>query len=89
MVDPADVERRVAFGSSLRLAERGSPEPAGDRDRRGGACRHRRAADELDLVLSDLATWVDVDTPGGDHAALDGLARVLALTAERYGLSPS
>lgn len=48
----------------------------------------RRAADELDLVLSDLATWVDVDTPGGDRAALDGLARVLALTAERYGLEP-
>ncbi len=48
----------------------------------------RRAADELDLVLSDLATWVDVDTPGGDHAALDGLARVLALKAERYGLEP-
>ncbi len=49
---------------------------------------HRGAGDELDLLLSDLATWVDVDTPGGDHAALDGLARVLALTAERYGMTP-
>lgn len=39
-------------------------------------------------MLGDLATWVDVDTPGGDHEALDGLARVLALLAERYGLEP-
>jgi glutamate carboxypeptidase len=42
--------------------------------------------DGLDLLLSDLATWVDVDTPGGDVEALDGLARLLALTCERYGL---
>jgi glutamate carboxypeptidase len=49
---------------------------------------HARAAAELDLLLADLATWVDVDTPGGDHEALDGLGRVLALTAERYGLEP-
>jgi glutamate carboxypeptidase len=49
---------------------------------------HERAANELDLVLADLATWVDIDTPGGDHEALDGLARVLALVAERYGLEP-
>lgn len=47
-----------------------------------------RAGAELDLLLADLATWVDVDTPGGDHEALDGLARVLALEAERYGLEP-
>lgn len=43
---------------------------------------------ELDLLLADLATWVDVDTPGGDVEALDGLARLLALTCERYGLEP-
>ncbi len=43
---------------------------------------------ELDLLLADLATWVDVDTPGGDTAALDGLARLLAGTCERYGLEP-
>jgi glutamate carboxypeptidase len=43
---------------------------------------------ELDLLLADLATWVDVDTPGGDSAALDGLARLLAGTCERYGLEP-
>jgi glutamate carboxypeptidase len=47
-----------------------------------------RAEAELDLLLADLATWVDVDTPGGDLEALDGLARVLALGAERYGLDP-
>jgi glutamate carboxypeptidase len=47
-----------------------------------------RAGTELDLLLADLATWVDVDTPGGDLEALDGLARVLALEAERYGLKP-
>ena len=49
---------------------------------------HERAQAELDLLLADLATWVDVDTPGGDHEALDGLARVLALEAKRYGLEP-
>jgi glutamate carboxypeptidase len=49
---------------------------------------HERARAELDLLLADLATWVDVDTPGGDFEALDGLARVLALEAERYGLDP-
>ena len=47
-----------------------------------------RAQAELDLLLGDLATWVDVDTPGGDLEALDGLGRVLALEAERYGLEP-
>src|SRR5579859_5423062 len=44
--------------------------------------------DELELLLSDLATWVDVDTPGGDLEALDGLARLLGGTCERYGLEP-
>jgi glutamate carboxypeptidase len=47
-----------------------------------------RAAAELDLLLADVATWVDVDTPGGDYEALDGLARLLALVAGRYGLEP-
>jgi glutamate carboxypeptidase len=53
------------------------------------AYRVRERADaELDLLLADVATWVDVDTPGGDLEALDGLARLLALVAERYGLEP-
>src|SRR5262245_66558043 len=43
-------------------------------------------ARELELLLADLATWVDVDTPGGEVEALDGMARLLAGTAERYGL---
>lgn len=49
---------------------------------------HGVVEDELELLLGDLATWVDVDTPGGDVEALDGLARVLAHTCERYGLEP-
>ena len=53
------------------------------------AARVRAAvADELDLLLEDLATWVDVDTPGGNIGALDGLAHVLAHVCERYGLEP-
>lgn len=47
---------------------------------------HGRARAELDLLLADLATWVDLDTPGGDLEALDALARLLALEATRYGL---
>jgi glutamate carboxypeptidase len=46
------------------------------------------AAADLDLLLADVATWVDVDTPGGEHEALDALARVLALVSKRYGLEP-
>jgi glutamate carboxypeptidase len=44
--------------------------------------------DGLDLLLADLATWVDVDTPGGNREALDGMARLLAGVCERYGLEP-
>jgi glutamate carboxypeptidase len=51
------------------------------------AVRVRSAAEvELDLLLGDLAGWVDLDTPGGDVGALDELARSLAETADRYGL---
>jgi glutamate carboxypeptidase len=45
-------------------------------------------AGELELLLGDLAAWVDVDSPGGDLDALDSLARLLAETCERYGLEP-
>jgi glutamate carboxypeptidase len=51
------------------------------------AARVRSAVDaELELLLADLATWVDIDTPGGDLEALDGTARLLAGTCGRYGL---
>ena len=53
------------------------------------AARVRAEVDaRLDLLLSDLAAWVDVDTPGGDVEALDGVARLLAGVCERYGLDP-
>jgi glutamate carboxypeptidase len=42
----------------------------------------------LEPLLTDLATWVDVDTPGGDVEALDDMARLLAAVCERYGLEP-
>jgi glutamate carboxypeptidase len=42
----------------------------------------------LDLLLADLETWVNMDTPGGDTDALDGLARVLADACAAYGLAP-
>ena len=53
------------------------------------AVRVRDAVDaELDLLLDDLAAWVAVDTPGGDVAALDGLAVTLAEAAAHFGLVP-
>ena len=51
----------------------------------------RRAAtsiqDDFELVLTDLRTWVDLDTPGGARELLDGFARTFAERLERYGLS--
>jgi glutamate carboxypeptidase len=53
------------------------------------ASRARAQVDaELELLLADLADWVDVDTPGGDMAALDVLARLLVAACDRYGLEP-
>jgi glutamate carboxypeptidase len=49
---------------------------------------HALVEEELELLLSDLAAWVDVDTPGGEVEALDGMARLLAGTTGRYGLEP-
>jgi glutamate carboxypeptidase len=43
---------------------------------------------ELDLLLSDLQTWVNVDTPSGAVEELDQLAAMLAHTVESYGLHP-
>ncbi len=43
-------------------------------------------AAELDLLLGDLAAWVNTDTPGGDVSAVDRLAASIAHTLEGYGL---
>lgn len=43
---------------------------------------------ELDLLLSDLAAWVNIDTPSGEVEHLDRLGAILAHTAEQYGLHP-
>ncbi len=42
---------------------------------------------ELDLVLRDLADWVNVDTPGGALEPLDRLAGMMAERVEEYGLT--
>ncbi len=64
----------------------GSPLPAVAVEEATRACAEVDAG--LDLLLADLATWVDVDTPGGNVDALDGMARLLASVCERYGLEP-
>jgi glutamate carboxypeptidase len=43
---------------------------------------------ELDLLLADLETWVNVDTPGGAIEPLDRLAATMAHTFEGYGMHP-
>jgi glutamate carboxypeptidase len=45
-------------------------------------------AEELDLLLSDLETWVNMDTPGGDAELLDRFAATLAHRLDEYGLHP-
>ena len=44
-------------------------------------------ADDLDVLLRDLAEWVNVDTPGGAFEALDGMAGLIAERVEEYGLT--
>ena len=41
---------------------------------------------ELELLLADLESWVNIDTPGGAVESLDRLAAVLANTLQGYGL---
>lgn len=41
---------------------------------------------ELDLLLRDLADWVNVDTPGDAIEPLDRLAAMMAERVEEYGL---
>jgi glutamate carboxypeptidase len=43
---------------------------------------------ELELIVSDLATWVDTDSPGGDVSAVDRMAAIIALRLEEFGLHP-
>ncbi len=43
---------------------------------------------ELDLLLTDLEAWVDVDTPGGNVEHLDRLAATMAHALDGYGLHP-
>jgi glutamate carboxypeptidase len=43
---------------------------------------------ELDLLLADLQSWVDLDTPAGAVEELDALAATMAKRAEDYGLHP-
>ncbi len=43
---------------------------------------------DLALLLGDLETWVNADTPGGDIERLDRLAAVIAHTLDGYGLHP-
>jgi glutamate carboxypeptidase len=49
---------------------------------------HAAAEAELELLLADLERWVNIDTPSGDAAALDGFATLLAESLEAYGLCP-
>jgi glutamate carboxypeptidase len=46
------------------------------------------AADGLDVLLADLARWVDRDTPSLDLEAVDGFARELAGELQAYGYEP-
>ncbi len=51
------------------------------------ARRVSRAVDsDLELLLGDLAAWVNVDTPGGDVESLDRLAATMATTLQDYGM---
>lgn len=45
-------------------------------------------AAELDLLLADLESWVNVDTPSGAIEPLDRLAAMIAHTLQGYGLQP-
>ena len=45
-------------------------------------------AHDLPLLLRDLETWINLDTPGGAIAELDALAAIMANAAQTYGLHP-
>jgi glutamate carboxypeptidase len=60
------------------------PPPAVEEAQRVTACLR----DDLGLLLTDLETWVNLDTPSGAVEELDQLAATLAHTVEGYGLHP-
>lgn len=43
---------------------------------------------DLDVLLADLATWVNIDTPSGAVEQLDRLAAIVAHTVDGYGMHP-
>ncbi len=46
------------------------------------------ANDDLEVILGDLADWVNVDSPGGDVSAVDRMAAIIAHRLEEFGLHP-
>jgi glutamate carboxypeptidase len=46
------------------------------------------AETDLELLLADLETWVNVDSPGGDVSAVDRMAALLAHRLDQLGLHP-
>lgn len=48
---------------------------------------HQAAAADLDLILGDLESWVNIDTPGGELGALDAFAHQLGAHLEAGGLA--
>jgi glutamate carboxypeptidase len=46
------------------------------------------AGRDLGQMLSDLAEWVNLDSPGGDVSAVDRMAAIIAHRLEEFGLHP-
>ena len=80
-----DPRRRRGASCSAELADEPSP-------RRGRArlrSRSRRTQDATSsLMLADLASWVNTDSPGGDVSAVDRMAAIIAHRLEEFGLHP-
>ncbi len=45
------------------------------------------AEGDLELLLDDLRSWVDLDTPGASPELLDAFARTFAARLERFGMT--
>ncbi|MGL6278360.1 MAG: M20/M25/M40 family metallo-hydrolase, partial [Gaiella sp.] len=51
------------------------------------AARVRAGADaDLEVLLADLETWVNTDSPGGDGSAVDRMAALIAHRLDLFGL---